>query len=453
MFLNLFLLLLLASKKFLSWYTSIIIMFIMTFMSLTMVYSPDGACISTTESLFLDGFSSPLISLSCWVSALMVLASNKVLTSKQNELHFLLFVSTLMLILVLTFMSSNVIYFYILFEASLIPTLLLILGWGYQPERLQAGLYLMMYTVIASLPLLVNLMWLQEVNSHLSFMLPLASPFGGGSTSSFSLVWFLFIILAFMVKLPMFTVHLWLPKAHVEAPVAGSMILAGILLKLGAYGMMRMMLFFPVFISPWVACLSSLAMWGGISTSMICLRQTDMKSLIAYSSVGHMGILMAGALTNTAWGWSGALCMMLAHGLCSSAMFAIANITYGSSHSRSLFLSKGMMLIFPSMAFWWFLLSAANMAAPPSLNLLSEIFLMTSVLSMSASLTLALGLMSFLAGAYSIYLFVALQHGSLSNYLLPKPQLSPSNFSMLLLHVMPLNALILKPEIMSLWLC
>ena len=357
----------------------------------------------------------------------------------------------LILILLLTFIRNSVILFYILFEASLIPTLLLILGWGYQPERLQAGLYLIIYTIIASLPLLISLMWMAKLNSHISFLLPMKRLLNLNCWTTS--IWLFFTIAAFLVKIPLFTVHLWLPKAHVEAPVAGSIVLAGVLLKLGSFGLLRIVRFFPMYLSVFTAPLCRIALWGGVVTSLICLRQTDIKSLIAYSSVGHIGLLTAGTLSNRTWGWNGRLGIIVAHGLCSSGLFALANLTYDARNSRRLFLSKGLILSFPSITFWWFLLSSANMAAPPSLNLLSEILLLRRALKVSTVLTVLIGLMAFLAGAYSIFLFTSTQHGNPPNYFLIAQLTKPRNFTILALHWVPLNILILKPEVLISWVC
>lgn len=449
-FINILLLLLTLSSLRLSWHTTLIWIFIITFVRIFVLFAPGLSWTISLSFIAVDGLRAPLISLTCWISALIILASYKIYYRQINSLQFRLFVLSLKLVLLASFIRNNWILFYIIFEASLVPTLLLILGWGYQPERLQAALYLIIYTIIASLPLLLRLVWLYSTNSHLSFLLPIFSNFLGASSIS-SILWFLFSILAFLVKMPIFIAHLWLPKAHVEAPVAGSIILAGILLKLGSYGLIRLFSFFAVFISPFISLLSSIALWGAVITSLICLRQTDIKSLIAYSSVGHIGLLTLGALSNTVWGWRGALSIILAHGLCSSALFALANISYLSTNSRSLFLSKGLILIFPAISFWWFLFSAANIAAPPSLNLLREILLMGRIIRIRAFAALPLGLIRFLAGAYSMYLFSSTQHGNTPYYISPSQYVTPQNFLILFLHLAPLNLFILKPEVISLW--
>ena len=192
--------------------------------------------------------------------------------------------------LFLAFSSSNLIVFYVFFEACLIPTLVLIIGWGYQPERLLAGSYIMIYTVGASLPLLLVLVWWCLENGTMRVRI-LSYKFRSLHTL------LLFVIYgAFLVKLPIYGVHLWLPKAHVEAPLAGSIILAGILLKLGGYGILLANLRFNLTISAVSFFLVRFRMWGGLIAMLMCLRQTDIKAFVAYRSVGHMGIVSSGLI-------------------------------------------------------------------------------------------------------------------------------------------------------------
>nr|YP_009338122.1 NADH dehydrogenase subunit 4 [Lytta caraganae]ANG08417.1 NADH dehydrogenase subunit 4 [Lytta caraganae] len=392
----------------------------------------------------LDLLSYLMILLSFWICALMVLASQKIFYTGFWSYLFIFVLVMMMISFLLAFGSLNLFTFYIFFEVSLIPTLMLIVGWGYQPERLQAGIYLLFYTLIASLPMMISIFYYYSLYGTLEFYF-MEKELG-------EVIIYLCMNLVFFVKAPLFFVHLWLPKAHVEAPVSGSMILAGVMLKLGGYGLMRMMV---VFLSVGVTInyfFIGLSMIGGVIISLVCIRQSDIKSLIAYSSVAHMGMAISGILTLNFWGMSGALMMMVAHGLCSSGLFCLANLNYERVLSRSLYLNKGMINLIPSLSLWWFLFVSSNMAAPPSLNLMSEIMLINSIMSYDFMNMLVLMMLSFFSAAYSLYLYSFSQHGKVYFGLYSFSTGNLREYLLLLLHWFPLNVLILKGELMCLWL-
>nr|QHZ87485.1 NADH dehydrogenase subunit 4 [Coeliccia cyanomelas] len=387
------------------------------------------------------------ILLSFWICCLMFLSSSNIYFMKNNLLMFSFMVIFLLLFLVFTFSSISMFMFYFFFEGSLIPTFFLILGWGYQPERLQAGIYLLFYTLFASLPLLVsvfNLYYsLNSVNIYLFFSF---------YNLDFGVYVYFSLIVAFLVKMPMFVFHLWLPKAHVEAPVSGSMILAGVLLKLGGYGLFRVfsLIYFLGFSFNFLFV--GISLFGGFLVSIICLRQVDLKSLIAYSSVAHMGVVLGGLFTMTYWGMSGAYALMIAHGLCSSGMFCLANISYERLGSRSLLINKGLLNLMPSMSLWWFLLCSSNMAAPPTLNLLGEISLLNSIISWSWISLLVVSLLSFFSAGYTLYLYSFSQHGNLFSCLYSLSSGYYREYLVLMLHWVPLNLLILNGDLLFDWL-
>nr|URX54235.1 NADH dehydrogenase subunit 4 [Neotermes sp. 6 AB-2022a] len=391
-----------------------------------------------------DCISYGLILLSFWICVLMITASESIFRSSYYSGLFLFFVVLLIIMLFCTFGSVGLFSFYLFFESSLIPTVFIILGWGYQPERLQAGIYLLFYTLLASLPMLVGIFYVYGVMYSTSFFLLWGNKF----LNSF---FYFCMIFAFLVSMPMFLVHLWLPKAHVEAPVSGSMILAGVLLKLGGYGLLRIYpLLFNFFNLGFIWI--SISLVGGFLVSLICMRQTDLSSLIAYSSVAHMGIVIGGIMTMNYWGFCGSYTLMIAHGLCSSGLFCLANISYERLGSRSLLISRGMLSLMPSMSFWWFMLSACNMSAPPSLNLLGEISLLNSLVSWSWISMLLLVFLSFFSAAYTLYLFSYSQHGMFYSGIYSCSLGYSREFLLLFLHWFPLNFFIVSGDFVMLWL-
>nr|YP_009142397.1 NADH dehydrogenase subunit 4 [Squilloides leptosquilla]AKH03059.1 NADH dehydrogenase subunit 4 [Squilloides leptosquilla] len=391
-----------------------------------------------------DWLSYVLILLSFWIMLLVLMSSQAVLDKNNFNKIFVVTCCFLNFFLVLTFASTDLLLFYVSFEASLIPTLILILGWGYQPERIGAGIYMLFYTLTASLPLLVSLMFLYNCGGSLTMGLVYEVM---GNTFIYKM-WYFASVFAFVVKLPMFIFHLWLPKAHVEAPVAGSMILAGVLLKLGGYGLLRVVPLFSITNNKFCWVWVSISLVGGVLVSLMCLRQIDIKALIAYSSVAHMGMVLCGVTIFNWWGVNGAVVVMVGHGLCSSGLFFMINMVYERLSSRSLLINKGLLNIMPTMAMWWFLLCAGNMAAPPTLNLLGELQLIISIMNWSFVNMVGIGLLSFFSAAYSLYLFSISQHGKYYNGVFSCCSGKVREYLILMLHWLPLNLMFMVGSIM-----
>lgn len=366
--------------------------------------------------LFIDSLSSNLILLTIWIFILIIIVRNKIIARLNQNIN--LFITTcliLIVILILTFSTNNILSFYILFEASALPTMILIIIWGYQPERLQARFYLILYTVLRSLPLLIVIISILKTNNSLyineqTFNLTFSR------NMSINVIVALCITSAFLVKLPIYYIHIWLPKAHVEAPLAGSIVLAAILLKLGGYGLIRIFFNYPCLSYPFFKFILPLSLIGAIFTRFICTRQTDLKSLIAYSSVAHIGVILAALSSFQTMAWNGAIIMLYGHGLGSSLLFCLAAFSYEKSGSRRLILTKGILKLSPILALFWFIGAILRIGAPPFINLAAEIFIAQRIIIKNFIIVPILIVIIFISLLYSLILYTSTRHGPLIEF-------------------------------------
>ena len=333
------------------------------------------------------------------------------LASKEPRSTFILIHWLILSILFCIFVFKGGLNYFILCEIRLIPISLIVLGWGYQPERSLAFSYIFIYTFCFALPLLVVILIIGSFNYQwcISQFDITADPGHNSSIRGFKLVLMLITIAAFMVKFPLYGVHLWLPKAHVEAPVRGSIILAGLLLKIGGFGWFLIIPF--ITSSPLIWVFSSFRLIGGALIRLACLRQVDIKVIIAYSSVAHLGFVIGAFTSDSSLGFIGGFLIMVTHGLSSPGIFYSANYFYFRSGSRNILLNYGHIQFTPLILIFWFLLCIANIRAPPSRNLLAELFTISSLVNRSFCLIIQLGLLVILRGAYTLLLYSSSTQG------------------------------------------
>ena len=396
---------------------------------------------------FSDSLSSILRFLSFWICLLVITGIFEVYKSNYFKSLFLFLNLLICFFLILRFNVRRIIFFFVIFESILIPTVLIILIWGNQPERLQASYYFLIYTVLASVPLIIIILIIFNLSGRFYFYFLIEFNILKLRKVLISLG----LRIAFLVKFPIYGVHLWLPKAHVEAPVGGSIYLAGLLLKLGVYGVYRFFYLKLWIISSLIAKFIRISLVGGCLTGFICLFQFDLKILVAYASVGHIGLVLCAFCTGRIWGWRGGLLMLISHGLASSGLFCFVNMLYEIFHSRSLVFIKGLLIMFPSLRIFCFILCSCNIAAPPTLNLLSEIFLISSISIKSFFIIIFLRFSRLLCVCYSIFFFSQLVHGKFRIFLLNILNLNQIQIFNLFLHLFPIFSFIFFPLCMISW--
>nr|AKE49631.1 NADH dehydrogenase subunit 4 [Liposcelis nr. bostrychophila AZ] len=316
------------------------------------------------------------------------------------------FLMLLSFIMALVFMSQTLFQLYVYYELSLIPIFMIIINKGKQIERKKASLYLFFFTLFFSFPFLALVIYFKT-----QFFYSLLSTSNYNLNMSYMSI---FLYLGFMAKLPIFFFHMWLPKAHVEAPVHGSMVLAGVMLKLGGYGLYKTIL---VSYKSWlhlgVWSKSILAM-GVLIASVYCLMLSDLKIIIAVSSVSHMSLSALSMSVLSKEGMLGFFLMMISHGFLSPLLFFFANCLYERSKTRSIFLSKSSF----SYLFSIFLLIilSANFCFPPSLNFFSEVMISLSLISWNKYILVFIFGYMLASTIYSIFIFIYLSKWSSKNF-------------------------------------
>ena len=357
-------------------------------------------------SLGLDGISIFFFILSSLLIFLCILFIWNESLFKEYSIALLV----LDILLLLVFSVLDILLFYIFFEAILIPMYLIIGVWGSRERKIRAVYLFFFYTLLGSLCMLIGLLYIYSITGTLNFEYLISYPF---SFNEQYWLWLAFFF-SFSSKIPMFPFHIWLPEAHVEAPTVGSVLLAGILLKLGVYGFLRFSLtLFPdasLYFSPLVYLLSIL---GIIYASLSAIRQTDIKRIIAYSSVAHMNLVTLGLFSFNTIGIEGAILQSISHGFVAGAMFLLVGILYDRYHSRLLYYYGGLVHMMPVYSVFFLIFTMANIALPGTSSFVGEFLLLTGIYKVNIICCFIATLGVILCGAYSLWLYNRVIFGNL----------------------------------------
>ena len=355
-----------------------------------------------------DGISVLFVLLSTLLTPICILASwDSVKTRVREYMVAFLVLESMM---VGMFCALDFVVFYIFFEAVLIPMFLIIGVWG-GARRVYAAFKFFLYTLAGSLLMLLALLalWYHAGTTDIPTLMDTPIP----AAMQFWL--FLAFFVSFAVKVPMWPVHTWLPDAHVEAPTAGSVILAGVLLKMGAYGFLRFSLpILPQASADFAPLIFALSVVAIVYTSLVALAQEDMKKLIAYSSVAHMGIVTLGIFTFTQQGLSGALFTMLSHGIVSGALFLCVGVLYDRVHSREIMRYGGVAKIMPAYALVFMLFTMASVALPGTAGFPGELLVIVGAFKVNPWVALGAAMGMILGAAYMLYLYRRVAFGKIT---------------------------------------
>ena len=378
-------------------------------------FDPNGAQWQFTESiplfgrfswdLGIDGIALMLIVLSVFLMPICIAASWEAISTRVQEYMaaFLLMLS----LMIGVFAAQDIFLFYIFFEAGLIPMYLIIGIWG-GANRIYAAYKFFLYTLLGSVLMLVAMLWMVRTAGTTSIPALMQYDF---SPEAQTWLWIAFFA-SFAVKMPMWPVHTWLPDAHVQAPTAGSVILAGVLLKMGGYGFIRFLLpMFPEGSAHWFWLVMGLSMIAVVWASLVALVQSDMKKLIAYSSVAHMAFVTIGLLAFNRQGVEGAMLVMLSHGLVSGALFLCVGIIYDRLHTREIARYGGLANNMPGYALFFLLFTMASVGLPGTSGFVGEFLSLVGTYQASSLAAFVCTTGIILGAAYMLYLYARVVYG------------------------------------------
>mgnify|MGYP001571527111 CR=1 FL=1 len=359
-------------------------------------------------SLGVDGISLFFLLLTTLLIPLCILISWNSVGHSLKE--FLISFLVLDFLLIGVFCVLDLLFFYIFFESVLIPMFLIVGVWGSRERKILAAYYFFLYTLLGSVVMLVSIIYILGQVGTTDYETLLTFSF---SELEQKFIWVAFF-LSFASKVPMVPVHLWLPEAHVEAPTAGSVLLAGVLLKLGTYGFIRFSLpLFPnasFFFTPLVYTISAI---GIVYTSFTAIRQTDFKRIIAYTSIAHMNLVMLGIFSFNNIGLEGAIFQSLSHGFVASALFIVISIVYDRYRTRLVQYYGGLASVMPIYIFIFLVFTLANIGFPGTSSFVGEFLILTGSFKVNTSITFIGATSMVIGGAYSLWLFNRIAYGNL----------------------------------------
>ena len=360
-------------------------------------------------ALGIDGIALVLIMLTVFLMPICIGASWQSIEKRVGEyMAAFLFMEVLM---IGVFTAQDLYLFYVMFEAGLIPMYLIIGIWG-GADRIYASYKFFLYTLLGSVLMLIAMMWMVHEAGTTDIPTLMAYNFDPHVQTWLFLAFFA----SFAVKMPMWPVHTWLPDAHVQAPTAGSVILAGVLLKMGGYGFIRFSLpMFPEASAELAWLVWGLSMVAVVYTSLVALVQTDMKKLIAYSSVAHMAIVTIGLFAFNQQGLEGAMMVMLGHGLVSGALFLCVGVIYDRLHTREIARYGGLSINMPKYAVLFLLFTMASVGLPGTSNFVGEFLALMGIYQASSWVALVCTTGIILGAAYMLYLYRRICYGEQKN--------------------------------------
>lgn len=391
----------------------------------------------------LDGTSLYFVLLTTFITPICLLSNWSDI--KSNVKYFLISFLILESLQIAVFVVLDLLLFYIFFESVLIPLFIIILTWGASIARIRAAFLLFLYTLFGSLFMLLSIITIQYNYGITDFQLISLSEISLESQKYLFLAFFL----AFAIKTPLFPLHLWLIKAHAEAPVSASILLAGTILKLATYGYLRVLLpIFPDATNYFLPFVQTIAIISLIFASMATIRQTDTKGLIAYSSVAHMAVVTLGIFSNTIQGIEGAILLGLAHGFVSPALFVIVGgVIYSRTHSRVIAYHRGLANLMPLLSIFFLFFTLSNSGIPLTLNFVGEITSLIGLWNNSPMIAVLGATGIVLSACYSLFLYNRISYGSYSPHLLPLKDLDRREFILLLTLLIPTLILGIFPNI------